>query len=92
MSERQIIRRWLSPPLLAEQLGIEPAKVIGWIHRGELRAVNVADKNGKRPRWRISPEALEEFLKPRTSTPPVKATRRKRQADFKEFFPPFTAA
>jgi excisionase family DNA binding protein len=83
---------WLTPPELAKLLRVEPPKVIAWIKRGELHAVNVADKNGKRPRWRISPEAFEDFIKPRTSSPPVKATRTKRRVAYKEFFPPFTAA
>jgi len=43
---------------------VDPMKVLGWIRRGELRAVNGADQNGKRPRWRIPPEALDEFLCP----------------------------
>ncbi len=57
--------RWLSPPKLARMLGIEPPKVIGWIKRGELRALNVADKKNGRPRYRISPDALDEFMRPR---------------------------
>jgi excisionase family DNA binding protein len=85
------VQRWLTPPQLAAMLGVEPPKVIGWINRGELRAVNVADKKGKRPRWRISPEAFEDFIKPRTSAAPVKPTRRKRYADFEIFFPPSSA-
>ena len=79
--------RYLSPPAVAEMLGIEAAKVVRWIRRGELRAINVADVNGKRPRWRISPEALEEFFRSRESRPAPKPIRRRRQsqpADFVE--------
>jgi len=80
---------WKTPPQLAKMLGIEPPKVIGWIKRGELRAVNVADRTGGRPRWRISPDAVENFLRVRESkAPPPKATRQRRQrqpADFIEF-------
>jgi hypothetical protein len=53
-------------------------KVLGWIKRGELRAINVADKQGKRPRWRISPEELQDFLRSRTSSPTIKAKPRSR--------------
>jgi len=55
-------------------LGIEPAKVIAWIKRGELRAVNVADNpNGKRPRYRITQDALDHFTRARETKPaPVK--------------------
>lgn len=34
------VRTKLSPPELAKRWGIDPAKVIAWIHSGELRAIN----------------------------------------------------
>ncbi len=57
---------------------------------GELRALHVGRSSGARkPRWRITAEALEAFeLVPaaRTPTPSVpRARRRKRPADFIEF-------
>lgn len=67
---------WITPPKFAEQLGIKPEKVIAWIRRGELKAVNVADRLGSRPRWRMSPEALSDFLRPRESQPPTITKRR----------------
>jgi hypothetical protein len=84
-------REYYSPLQVAKQLGIEPAKTVGWIKRGELCAVNVADKNGKRPRWRVASGALDDFLKPRTVRPPVKTSRRKRPTDFETFFAPSSA-
>jgi excisionase family DNA binding protein len=72
--------RWLTPPQLAEMLGVEPAKVLAWINRGELRAVNVADKkNGKRPRWRISEEAVDSFLRQRESKPSTRLQPQQRK-------------
>lgn len=61
--------RWLTPPFIASQLGIKPSKVVTWIERGELKGVNVANRQGRgcRPRWRVSPEALAEFLANRCS-------------------------
>ena len=56
---------WLTPPQLAKQLGVDAQKVLGWIRSGELRAVNVAERACLRPRWRISAEAIEEFLRRR---------------------------
>jgi excisionase family DNA binding protein len=56
---------WLTPPQLAKQLGVQAEKVLGWIRAGELRAVNVAERASRRPRWRISAEAFEEFLRRR---------------------------
>ncbi len=53
--------------------------VLGWIRRGELKAINVARKPGCRPKWRITEEALAAFEAMRTPTPPPAPTRRKRQ-------------
>lgn len=60
---------WLTPPQLAKQLGVQAEKVLGWIRSGELRAVNVADRACRRPRWRISAEAIEEFFRRREAVP-----------------------
>jgi excisionase family DNA binding protein len=60
---------WLTPPQFAKQLGVQPEKVLSWIRSGELRAVNVADLAGRRPRWRMSVEAIEEFLRRREAIP-----------------------
>jgi len=68
-----------TPPQIAERLGVSPEKVQGWCASGKLRAVNVSD--GSRPRWKISPEALEEFLAGRESRPQVKPVRRRRRAE-----------
>ena len=47
---------------VAARLAVNQTKVCGWIARGELRAVNVADRpDGQRARWRITPEALAAF-------------------------------
>jgi excisionase family DNA binding protein len=76
--------RWLSPPQVAKQLGIDAAKVIRWIRAGELRAIDVAARRGGRPRWRISTADLEAFLRFRQSPAPVAApTRQKRRMDSK---------
>jgi excisionase family DNA binding protein len=65
---------YYTPPDIAKLLGIDSSKVIAWINRGELRAVNVAEsKDGKRSRWRIPQESLDDFLRLRASpsAPPV---------------------
>jgi hypothetical protein len=55
--------------------------VLGWIRSGELKAVNVGRRPGARkPRWRISQEALNAFELLRTPTPPMPRIRRRRQA------------
>lgn len=68
--------RYLSPPAVAERLGISPEKVISWIVSGELRAANVASRGSSRPRWRIAPESLDDFLAARSASPSPPNKRR----------------
>lgn len=79
---------WLTPPEIAARLRCRSSKVILWIRREQLRAVNLAENpDGKRPRWRVSPEALAEFLAARTNRAPVPTSRRrKRQQAVTEYF------
>jgi excisionase family DNA binding protein len=68
---------------LTRRYGVSQHTVLGWIRAGELRAVNVGRRPGaKKPRWRITAEALAAFELARTPTPtPPRAPRRKRPAD-----------
>jgi len=76
-----MIDRVTTPNSLAKQLGVRPQKVLGWIARGELRAINMAATTAGRPRWKILPEDLERFFDSRAATaPPPKPRRRKRRA------------
>ena len=43
-------------------MGIDQAKILGWIHRGELYAVNLAERPNGKPRWRIPLESWQAFL------------------------------
>jgi excisionase family DNA binding protein len=87
MSQALATQRMLTPPAVAERLGIDAHKVVAWIAAGQLMAVNVSD-GAKRPRWRITAAALEQFLLKRQSkpaaTPPIK--RRRQPAEVIEFF------
>lgn len=72
--------RFLTPPQIGRQLGISPEKVIGFIRRGELRAVDVSNHPGiGKPRFRVDPIELEAFLLRRSATPAPKAKRRRRR-------------
>ena len=73
---------------VCERLGVNEHTVLGWIRSGELRAVNVGRRpGGKKPRWRITQEALEAFEQLRTAAPPApRLRRRKRPADVIEFY------
>jgi excisionase family DNA binding protein len=78
----------LTPPEIAERLRVSEDKVRGWILRGELAAVNVADRLGGRPRWRVSAEALAEFQARRAALPVLKIKRRAKAAakDFVRYY------
>src|SRR6478735_6307472 len=73
--------QWHSPAEIARMLRIPSAKVVGWIRRGELLAVNVADNLDGRARWRVSPESLANFLRSRESQPPPTEVRHQRRND-----------
>lgn len=66
---------------LCERFAIGEHTILGWIKRGELKAINVSRKQGGRPKWRITEEALAAFEQLRTPTPTPSQTRRKRQSD-----------
>ena len=70
--------RYLSPSQLAQQYGCDAHKILGWIRRGELRAVNVGD-GLQRPRYRISPADLAAFEAARAAGPTPKVSRRRRK-------------
>jgi hypothetical protein len=76
--------KYQTPPQVAERLGVNPVKVLGWIRDGELRAVDVSLRPGKgRPRWRIAPDALRDFERSRScvaSAAPA-PSRRRREKD-----------
>ncbi len=67
---------------VAAQLRIKADGVLVLIHAGQLAASNVAMPGSRRPRWRISAEALADFLAARQSQGPTpRARRRKRRAE-----------
>jgi hypothetical protein len=73
---------------LCERYDIGEHTVLGWIRSGELRAINVGRRPGaKKPRWRITQEALEAFELARTPTPVApRARRRGRPAEVIQFY------
>jgi Helix-turn-helix domain len=81
-------RQKLTPGSIAELYGISLGKVLSWIRRGELRAVNVANRADGQPRFRIDPEDLRDFENRRACVPakPAPRTRRKRQGGVTEYF------
>lgn len=79
--------RWMTPPEVGRLLRVAPETVVGWIRSGELRGVNVGS-GAKRPRFRVSAEALADFELRRTVRPPVKPVRRRKRLEHvKNYFP-----
>lgn len=78
--------RALTPPAVAERYAVNVHRVLGWIAKGELAAINVGD--GSRPRWRILPEALADFERRRSAIPPTPKPRRRRtqQNEYTRYF------
>lgn len=81
------VEPWLTPAEVARTLHVNSDKIRGWINSGELVAVNVAIKQGGRARWRIRPEALDDFAERRRAVvAPVPSRRRSRSNDVIEFY------
>jgi hypothetical protein len=68
---------FLTPPEIARRLHVSPEKVLGWIRRAELTAINVS--SASRPQYRVSPKAFESFIRSREVTPPPTYRRRTRR-------------
>jgi excisionase family DNA binding protein len=69
-------QRYLTPPEIAERLGVKHDVVLAWVHAAELRAGNVVARRGKRPRWRIAESDLEAFLAARSAPASPRPARR----------------
>jgi excisionase family DNA binding protein len=69
--------QFLTPRQVAKQLRVRVEKVVGWIRRAELRAVNVGD--GIRHQYRVSRDDLQAFLNSREIQAPPAHRRRLRQ-------------
>ncbi len=59
-------RRWLSTRDVTRRLRVGHGKVLLWIRRGELRAIDIG--SGSAPQFRICPAALDNFLATREIT------------------------
>jgi excisionase family DNA binding protein len=80
----------LSVKELAGRFAVTTHTVLSWIARGELHAINVGrHPASKRPRWRVTQEALAAFESARASRASQgqgKAPRRKRAAEVINFY------
>ena len=72
-------KAYLTPPEIAKRYGVDAHKIVAWIRRGELRAIDVSSTPGGRPRYRIAPADLAIFEQARATGPTPKITRRRRK-------------
>ena len=79
------LMRLLSVADTAARLRISDDAVLAHIRAGRLRAANVG-LGPRRPRWRITEEALETYLAAATVTPAPARRRRRRDAAVTEYF------
>jgi hypothetical protein len=54
---------------------------------GTLRAINRRDTRADRPAYVVTPEALAEFERGRTTTPPPRPPRRRKRTNAIDFYP-----
>jgi len=71
-------RRKVTPPQYARELGVDTAKVLKWIHSGELKAADFSTNRGQKPRFLIDQADILTFELSRTVQPPAPRVRRRR--------------
>lgn len=65
---------------ICQRFGVTETTVRTWIHSGELRALNCGRSLAKRkPRWRVTQEALDKFERLRSTMPQQPPAPRPRQ-------------
>lgn len=64
---------------ICDRYGVGEHTVLGWIRRGELKAINVGRNPSGKKKWRVTEEALAAFEQLRTPTPPATPTRRRKR-------------
>ena len=86
--QRPALPEWFEVGDVSKGWRVNDSKILGFIHTGELVAVNVATKPGGTPRWRISSDALAAFTAARAAVPQAPVTRRPRRksGDVVEYF------
>lgn len=71
--------RFSTPNELAARYGVKPSKVIEWIKAGELKAIDTATRQGLKPRYKCSPQAVELFEASRAVSKPAMPTPRRQR-------------
>jgi hypothetical protein len=84
-------RRKLTVPQLAREWGVSTQKIVGFIRRGELRAVNLASHRSTRPRYAIDIDDIASFERARQVVPDggessTRGLQRRGPGKVKEYF------
>jgi hypothetical protein len=72
---------------VARRYRVGVGRVLGWIRRGELRAIHRRDDRVGCPSYVVTPEAIEAFECARSVSPPAKTVRRKKRTEEVDYFP-----
>jgi len=73
---------------VARRYRVGVARVLGWIRRRELRAIDRRDASSARPSYVVTAEALAEFERGRCgASAPPKAPRRRKKTEEVDYFP-----
>jgi hypothetical protein len=68
---------YLTTAKIAERYSTTQRQICSWIAAG-LPAVNISVRPGK-PRWRVSPDDLQQWLEAKSAPVPVPTRRRRRK-------------
>lgn len=74
---------------IMQRYGVTQHTVLAWIASGELKALNVGVTRGKKkPRWRVTEQAINDFeaLREKNSPPPAREQRRRKSNDVVKFY------
>jgi len=83
MNKPKITEIFLTAEQIAERYQVHVSTVCAWIAAMELTAVCVSkSRNGTRHRWRVHPEALEDFERRRTRLAAPPRLRRRWRPDY----------
>jgi hypothetical protein len=74
-------------PDLARRWRVGEDKIRAWIKAGALEAINTSATTCGKPRYLVTPEALERFEQCRRVGPAPKAQRSKRKSAAKDYYP-----
>jgi hypothetical protein len=77
---------YFTPPSVAKRYGVGVGKIHELIAAGELEAFDISSRTSKRPRYRISADALERFELRRSAVAKPQQTPKRKPKATRDFF------